>query len=289
MQIKIDDHNLIEPRAGRLLPVDRNLQLYALYVSLFVAILVVTNIIGTKLFVFMPETFPEGFFGVPFVLTTGILTYPFTFWLTDVVSEIWGSRHANWMVALGFICSVFMLGFIALARVMPPAEIWNVPAEFAEFYSPDRYILDSGGKVQAIDARAAQASFAFTFQSPVLLLFSSMLAYLVAQLIDVYLFHFWKKLTKGKHLWLRNNGSTFFSQFIDTIIVNSLFLFFAFGIPFFADAPGQTSIAQVIITVFFFKTIAALLDTPLIYLGVWVTQFILRKEPAMAEQMEKVL
>ncbi len=95
-----------------------------------------------------------------------------------------------------------------------------------------------------------------------------MAAYLLAQLIDVRLFHFWKKLTKGKHLWLRNNASTMISQFIDTFTVNTIFLYKnpAVFTGDFSDLMG------VILGVYILKVAIAALDTPLCYLGVWYVE-----------------
>ena len=95
-----------------------------------------------------------------------------------------------------------------------------------------------------------------------------MAAYLLAQLIDVRLFHFWKKLTKGKHLWLRNNASTMISQFIDTFTVNTIFLYKNPTIftGDFSDLMG------VILGVYILKVAIAALDTPLCYLGVWFVE-----------------
>ena len=92
-----------------------------------------------------------------------------------------------------------------------------------------------------------------------------MLAYMTAQLLDVRLYHFWKKLTKGKHLWLRNNGSTMVSQFVDTAIVNSILFYWGFGWEFWQGV-------EVMLTIYFYKLMIAIIDTPLIYLGVHLTK-----------------
>ena len=94
---------------------------------------------------------------------------------------------------------------------------------------------------------------------------ASMLAYLVAQLIDVRIFHYLKKVTNEKKLWLRNNLSTMFSQLIDTIIVNSIFLYFGLNLDW-------DIIIKIIIASYLFKIIIALLDTPLVYIGVHYTR-----------------
>ena len=89
-----------------------------------------------------------------------------------------------------------------------------------------------------------------------------MTAYLIAQFIDIRLFHFWKKLTKGKHLWLRNNASTTLSQLMDTGTV--LLLLCSFG------AIVWDKFWVLLINGYLFKVIVALLDTPIIYGAVYL-------------------
>lgn len=244
-------------------------KLYVFCACMFVALLVLTNIIGTKLFIIFGDSLPNGLFGAAFVITTGLITYPLTFWFTDMVSEIWGKRYADLMVFYGFLASLMMLGVLALAKSAPPAEIWTVRPEMAPFFHPDMYLKNAAGEVTGISSKAAQAAYSFTFEAPGLLLFASMLAYLVAQLLDNYLFHFWRRLTHGKHLWLRNNGSTMISQLADTIIVNGIFLYFYWGMPWTSDDPATVTIVQVILTSYLVKVFIALCDTPFIYAGVW--------------------
>lgn len=215
---------------------------YAALSTAFCVVLVLTNIIGTKLF----EVFPDGRPGWipgegPLVLTSGILTYPLTFLLTDLVSELWGVRRASFMVVLGFAMSLMMLAILQLAIPLPPGGFWTNDA------------LGFG-------PAQMQSAFEATFAYPGTLLFASMSAYLVAQLFDVRLYHFWWRVTGGKHMWIRNNGSTSISQLVDTIIVNSIFLKLAFGMQWGA-------IIEVIIAVYLCKLLLAMLDTPLIYLG----------------------
>ena len=179
---------------------------YSFCVAAFAVVLVLTNIVGVKLFMLFPEGRPGWLPGAgPLALTSGILTYPITFLLTDVVSEIWGKKRADFMVLVGFLMSLLMLGVIQVARALPASEIW-------------------GNQDLGLEAADLQMAFEATFYFPGLLLFSSMLAYLVAQLFDVRLYHFWWRLTEGRHMWLRNNGSTGISQLVDTIIVNGIFL-----------------------------------------------------------------
>ena len=101
--------------------------------------------------------------------------------------------------------------------------------------------------------------FTKVFGATGIAVFASMMAYLLAQYIDIQLFHFWKKLTKGKMLWLRNNFSTFTSQFVDTFTV--LALLSIFGKLDWALFGG------LLLSGFLFKVLVAALDTPLLYLS----------------------
>lgn len=215
---------------------------YVAAASTFAVVLVLTNIIGVKLFA-LPDRFaPDFLFGAgdP-TFTTGILTYPITFLLTDVVSELWGKKRADLMVILGFAMSALMLVTVMLARALPPSEFWS----------------NSELGLQAADL---QAAFEASFSYPHVLLFASMLAYLVAQLFDVRLYHFWWRVTEGRHMWLRNNGSTMISQLVDTAIVNGIFLRWGLQMEW-------PAIGGIIVNVYLLKVALALVDTPLIYLA----------------------
>ena len=222
-------------------PSERAELAYAFCAALFVVVLVLTNVIGTKLFVLFQDGGPGLFFdGKPWTLTSGILTYPITFLLTDLVSEIWGRKRANFMVISGFVMSLLMLGILQVAVALPPSPIW------------------SQGAFE--DGAAMQGAFAATFANPAILLFASMLAYLVAQLFDVRLYHFWWKVTGGKHMWVRNNGSTMISQLVDTTIVNGIFLRYGLKMEWGA-------IGEIIVAVYLCKVVLAWMDTPLIYVA----------------------
>lgn len=238
---------------------------YAFCATLFVVSLVLTNIIGTKLFV-VPEGLP--YFGGK-TLTSGILTYPITFLLTDLVSELWGRKRADLMVVWGFVMSLLMLGVLNLAVALPPSEWWTQPGI--------GWTLGDGTAVTFDSATATQAAFQATFANPAILLAASMLAYLVAQLFDVRLYHFWWRVTGGRHMWIRNNGSTGISQLVDTIIVNGIFLRWGLDL-----AWGE--IVDIIIAVYLFKLVLAALDTPLIYLGRgWMERFLgIESDPTRA-------
>ena len=221
----------------------RSEKLYCVLISTFVVLLVITNIIGVKLFLAFPTAMPNGLFGEPITLTTGLITYPLTFLLTDFVCEVYGRRRANLMVFTGFGLSILTLLFIQVALALPGAPAW------------------SSGHEHFGTIREMQIAYESVFTLPGVLIFASMTAYLIAQLIDVRLYHFWKRVTSGRHLWLRNNASTMFSQLIDTVIVNSIFLKWGMGLEW-------QLVIQIIIAAYLFKILIAAIDTPLIYVGV---------------------
>jgi uncharacterized integral membrane protein (TIGR00697 family) len=103
-----------------------------------------------------------------------------------------------------------------------------------------------------------------------------MIAYLIAQTVDVHVFHFWKRLTKGKHLWLRNNASTTFSQLIDTIAILSI-LYLADNLG--PDVNSISKLIRLIFASYLFKFFFALFDTPLFYLGVYLLKEKVHEDP----------
>lgn len=200
---------------------------YLILAGMFIAALVTSNLIFQKFFSWNA-------FGIyTFEISVGIIPYPVTFLVTDIISELYGKKRANRVVMAGLFASIFTLLIVFVAD-FSQATSWS-PVTDSEFHHV----------------------FGVTFIG----VGASMAAYLAAQFIDVQLFHFWKRLTKGKHLWLRNNASTFTSQFIDTFTV--LFLLCSFEII------EWTYFTSLLINGFLFKVIIALLDTPIIYLIVW--------------------
>ena len=202
--------------------------IYLILASLFIASLVVSNLIFQKFFYWYP--FQTEIFGVKlFEVSVGLLPYPITFLITDVLSEIYGRKKANQVVIAGIFASVFSL-LIIYVSIQAPATSWS---------SVNNEMFDT------------------VFGAAPLAVLASMLAYLFAQFIDIRVYHFWKNLTKGKHLWLRNNFSTFSSQFIDTL--NVLVLLCSFNIIAWDKFYG------LLISGVLFKIMIALIDTPLLY------------------------
>ena len=153
--------------------------------------------------------------------------------MTDIISEIYGMKKADRVVIAGLFASLFMLLVVTISD-HTRATSWS---------PVDGYTFN---KVFGLSGAAV---------------FASMMAYLFAQFIDVRVFHFWKKLTNGKHLWLRNNASTIFSQFVDTFIV--LFLLC------YLNVIEWNMFSKLLLNGFLFKVFFAVFDTPIFYLLSW--------------------
>ncbi|MCG1036124.1 queuosine precursor transporter [Polaribacter sargassicola] len=208
-------------------------RIYLILAALFIASLVTSNLIFQKFFYWYP--FQIEIFNVKlFEVSVGLLPYPITFLITDILSEIYGKKKANDVVIAGIFASFFSLLIIYVSKEVP-ATSWS---------------------------QVQDNTFLNVFGAAPLAVFASMLAYLFAQFIDIKVYHFWKNFTKGKHLWLRNNFSTFSSQFIDTLTV--LVLLCSFNIIAWSQFIG------LLISGVLFKIIIAALDTPILYFIVFL-------------------
>ena len=208
-------------------------KIYLILAGLFITSLVASNLIFTKIFYWYP--FDINIFGVKlFELSVGLLPYPLTFLITDLISEIYGKRKANQVVTTGIFASIFSILLILISSQVPAIGTSPIDDEL----------------------------FNQVFLNAPLAVLASMLTYLIAQYIDIRIYHFWKNLTKGKHLWLRNNFSTFTSQIIDTFTIVSLLIIF--------EILPSDKFLVLVISGILFKVIVAILDTPLLYFFVWL-------------------
>jgi uncharacterized integral membrane protein (TIGR00697 family) len=201
-------------------------RLYLIFTGIFIASLVACNLIFQKFFTW-------NFLGLNFELSVGIIAYPVTFLVTDLISELYGQKRANQVVVAGFFASIFTTLLVMVAMNATAVE-----------WSP-------------IDSETFTKVFGLTGPA----FFASMVAYLTAQLIDVRIFHFWKRLTKGKYLWLRNNASTMFSQLVDTSVI--LIILCSAGV---IEWERFYSLGMM---GWLFKVLVALIDTPIIYFALW--------------------
>ncbi|MCL3779130.1 VUT family protein [Prolixibacteraceae bacterium JC049] len=182
--------------------------------TVFISLLVVSNVIAVK------TVSIGGLIG-----PAAVICYSLTFAVTDTISEIWGRKTTQFLVLLGLGAAVLSALFIRWAIVMKGSPFWE---------NQEQYELILGSNLRIVIA--------------------SLLAYIVSQTHDVWAFHFWKRLTNGKYLWLRNNLSSMVSQLLDTVIF-IVVAFYGTGAPMWTMIVGQ----------YLIKLGIAALDTPLVY------------------------
>jgi uncharacterized integral membrane protein (TIGR00697 family) len=193
---------------------------YILLLSIFIGCITIASVLANKIITV---------FGL--FVPAGVLAYSVTFICTDVISEIWGRERANETVAGGFVALIFTLILVQLSLAWPKAPIWDNDIAF-------RSVLGSTSRI----------------------IVASFIAYLVSQYHDVWAFHFWKRITNHRHLWLRNNLSTAVSQFLDSLI----FITIAFY--------GVMPIGSLIVGQWIVKMAIAALDTPVVYFIVYLVR-----------------
>jgi hypothetical protein len=249
----------VEIPEGSILEVRRE-RVFLVLAGLFLGSMAMLNILGVTRFLDLSFTL----FGrtVQMPLAVGVLPYPITFLCTDFISEIYGRKRANFMVWVGFLINLWLVVILWVGGVLPG---FDEPVPGPDGRLPLFFEL----RTLALGAVVA-----------------SMVAYLAAQLCDVHLFHFWKRLTKGRHLWLRNNGSTIVSQFIDTFAVITLTHFYAGGLPIDPERELWPQLWTFILSGYVFKFAAAALDTIPFYFGTaWLRRYLgLEPDQTMGEE-----
>ena len=186
-------------------------------VGINTALLVASNAAGAKMI------------ALPGSLTASatVFSYALSFLFTDIISELYGRRSANFAVRIAFLGLFLSVIFFSISIAAPAACYWDGQRAYEKTLGLGPRILAGGWA-----------------------------AYMISQHFDVWIFHKLKQITNSRHLWLRNNGSTLISQFIDTIIFIPIAFYGVFPI-------GNAIIGQYIV-----KMIIAVIDTPLIYMSV---------------------
>ncbi len=191
--------------------------------TIFTTLLLTANITAVKIIAVGTEG-----------IDAGIIAYPLTFLISDVLSEVYGRKTTTKVVWLGFLANLIMIIVVYIAGQIPPASFWGDQESYDK-------ILGSVPRIVA----------------------ASMLAYVVSQNHDVLAFEMWRNFTKGRFLWLRNNASTIVSQGIDTLI---------FVVVAFAGTYSNSAIWNMIWITYIIKITVAVADTPLVYLIVYLTK-----------------
>ncbi len=248
--------------------------LFIILTGIFLTNAILAEVIGVKIFsgeksIGLPPANIRLFQDIvlDFNLTAGVIIWPVVFLSTDIINEYFGKKGVRKIsfIAAGFIAYSFLV--IYVITLLPPAGFW------LDVNSTDP------------DGNAFNINFAFNkiFTQGLGIIVGSLTAFLIAQLLDVFVFQKLRKITGSKMIWLRATGSTLVSQFIDSFVV--------LGIAFYLLAPEESrwSIAMVIsvgIMNYIYKFVVAIVLTPLIYLGHYLIDRYLGKELA-AEMTEK--
>ena len=209
----------------------RHQKLFVVCAGVFLTALVIAEATASKFFTAFDLPFTVNIFGESFtsvVMTAGVIAFPITFIVTDLMNEYFGKRGIQFVTLLGMVMICFEFVLLQIAMAVPTAPNSPVPEE----------------------------AFNTVFGATGRIIFGSIVAYLVGQLADISLFHWLRGLTKGKHLWLRATGSTFGSQFLDTFIVLT--------IAFWGQLSFQTILAITLFN-YAYKFIIAIVITPVIY------------------------
>ena len=229
---------------------------FLILAGVFLGSLTMLNILGVSRFIDL-----SAWIGIPeesdirFAIAVGVLPYPITFFCTDLISELYGRKRANMVVWVGLFLNVWVLIVLWVGGSLnPPEELVNGQL------TPE--IID--GVVKVPHGFAFYEIRMLTFGATL----ASMVAYIIAQFVDVQIFHYLKKKTKGKMLWLRNNVSTLTSQLIDSVAVILITHYYAHALPMQEGHSAEYQLLMFILSGYVFKVFFALFDTIPIYIAV---------------------
>jgi len=220
-------------------------------VAIFISSMTMLNLLGTSRFL----NLSFNLFGleIPMIVAVGVLPYPITFLCTDFISELFGKEKASEIVWVGLVVNAWLALILWIGGALPGFTAGELSENSNNAFMTIRKI--SLGTITA-----------------------SMIAYFAAQTTDVQVFHFLKKKTKGRRLWIRNNGSTMLSQLIDSVCVISITYFLTRSIPLPEGKSELEGLITLIGYSYIFKLVFAALDTPIFYFGVKYLRVYLRRK-----------
>ena len=247
---------------------DKSTRLFMVLGGFFVANALIAEMIGVKLFqledllgLAKADLTLLGQPHLSFVLSVGVLPWPIVFIMTDVVNDYYGVRGVRFLTLLATVLIAFMFGVLYLAIPLPPEQEWWLGSSAAQGV-PDM-----------------QAAFAAIFGQGMNIIIGSLTAFVIGQLVDAHVFRRLKKMTRGRHIWLRATGSTLVSQFLDSIVVT----YVAFWVLRDMSFAMATALA---LTAYIYKFTMAVLCTPLVYAVHWCLERYLGTERAAAMRAE---
>ena len=224
----------------------RPTKLYVVCAAVFLTALVVAEATASKFFTAFTLPFTLNLLGESFTrvtMTAGVIAFPITFIVTDLMNEYFGKRGIRFVTLVGMVMIAFEFVLLRIALEVPVDPISPV----------------------------SQEAFAAVFGSATRIIIGSIAAYLLGQLVDITLFHWLRKQTDGRHLWLRATGSTVGSQFIDTFVVLTVA---------FAGQLSFQTIAAITLFNYGYKFLIAVAITPIIYVAHWIIDAYLGDELA---------
>ena len=236
----------------------RGQRLFVILSGLFIAFLFMAELTGGKLFQVGVEGVPPfSFFGLDVItMTLGVIPFPVTFIITDLLNEYFGRRGVRFVTLLGMVALIGAYLLILIDIRIPAARFSPVTDE----------------------------AFQNVFANSGAIIYASMVAYLIGQFIDMQIFHFIRRKTANRHIWLRATGSTLVSQLIDSFVV----IYIAFGSGIGTQTLPLDQVGGIAATNFLYKVVVAIAITPLIYLGHNLMDRYLGKEAeALQEKAQK--
>jgi uncharacterized PurR-regulated membrane protein YhhQ (DUF165 family) len=227
---------------------ERRERAFLVLAGFFLCSMTLLNVIGITRFIQLG----------PMSLAVGVLPYPLTFLCTDLICELYGKARANFLVSVGLGLNIFILLVLFVGNAIPAVGPDHMPPwQLLPLSAP---VALPNGDIVENSVELYRLIYATTSGAMV----ASMLAYIAAQYCDVHLFHFWKKVTRGKHLWIRNNFSTLISQLVDSVMVVSV----TFGAAYFRGDMAFDALLVLVGSNYLFKATVALLDTGPLYIAV---------------------
>jgi uncharacterized integral membrane protein (TIGR00697 family) len=246
----------------------RRERVFLILAGFFLGTLAMLNILGITRFIKIFELESAGGMPLVFAIAVGVLPYPMTFLCTDFISEFYGRKRANFVVFVGLLLNIWVVFIMWLDGALPGFEPVD-PATGA-------ILRDAAGRLPVFFEVRALTFGAVT---------ASMVAYMAAQFCDVYVFHFWKRVTRGRMLWVRNNGSTMVSQLVDTTAVILITHFYAHALPVDPEHAVWPQLLLFIATGYAFKFVVAAVDTVPFYVGVHYLKGYLQLDPTLEHDL----
>jgi queuosine precursor transporter len=222
----------------------------------FIANALIAEFIGVKIFALEPslglQPFNWRLFGEEGSLnfTVGVVLWPIVFIMTDIINEYFGMKGVRRLSYMAVFFIAYAFGIVYIGIHLAPADFW--PGSYTESGVPDM-----------------QKAYAAIFGQGMWIIAGSVVAFMLGQLVDVFVFHRIKGLTGESRIWLRATGSTAISQIIDSVVV--LYIAFVLG-------PAQWSMGLflAVATVnYVYKLSAAIILTPFLYvIHKWIDQYL---------------